>query len=979
MLKLVLQAPPSWSASTIAAALPKVNHPAFVPLLTAAAAADPLKAHHVLPAIHTAAVLGKTAVLEQLLSLRNMQFQETDLVPSLQAAAAGVTPKSVQLLLQAVPKWKQHTLICAMPSSPLPHSRTIRELLNKAPFSCSTAEVTAALITQGVREGRISMVRNLLSATRVRYEEVHLAAALLQAALAGDSLLVPALLSALPNAWSKRTLAQILAQTTSAQAAKHLLQAAPDTWQPEELAPIYKAAAKSNWSEVLHGMLQLQSTVPQESSLRDALCAAAAGGFLRPVQLLLHALPAWSKVTLMLAVSQTRSAGVAQQLLVASPEPWQPAEVSSMAAAAAGQGCCEVLQQVLGVHVVQLQEEHLLPALQAAASNSSIRVLKLLLSVLPTWSKPTICLVLLRAQDVSSVDILLAAAADSWEAKGLFHLAAALAREGRVEVARRVLQVEGFEDKDACLASVLAAEVKGEAAAKVVDVFLDSHPGWQKPSLSKVISAATDAAVVARLLAAAKGWQPEELVNFIEVAARSGAVLKLRELLAVEGVQYQETHLAKALRVAAAAAEQGNCDALQLLLQASPQWHQQELLLLVNHSSNAAAVCHLLSASKEPWQLQDLVSAVARALVKGQVEKLAQLLTGGWVQFQEEHLSPLLPPAAAVSTDKAADLLRVLLAALPCWSKAAVAAAMRGVVRSDVAEMLIKASASPPNGSGSGWRLEDTLSCLDAAVYEGRPASVQALILACKIPGEIDGRLQEALGRGLTHAAAKGDLGMVNVLLCPLECTFHKRDLLAAIAKVPAGAVAVTHELLRPRQWMQHDLGSVIKKVTCDHGEDVAVLEVLLRCPAKQPWDLVMLGKVIAAAAGRGRMGVNQLRTLMMAASSGVPGEQKLFCASRLKAGRFKAWDFQPAIEKAAREGDVAYLGVLLDVPDVVWTFAMLRPACSEAMSYQESTKPLEVLLNVPWVWNRHAIYGLMKEARHKGAEAHYQVLNTYY
>ena len=543
--------------------------------------------------------MGRTGVLEELLKIQGIQFQEADLIPSLQAAAVGICPRTVQLILQALPKWKQHTLICAMPSSSrLPHNNTIQEQLNKASFCFSSAEELAPLIAQAAKQGRASMLQRLLKATEVQYKEEHLAAVLQQAALAAEPILVQLLLAALPD-WKKSTLASFLIQAPSTEVAKLLLQAASDPWQPEELIPVLMAAASSSRVGVLHEVLHLQDVKLQEADLREALHAAAAGGMLRPIQLLLAALPVWSKVALMLAISQASSAGIVQQLLGATPEPWQAAEVSSMLAAAAGRGCCDVLQQVLSVQGLQLQEGHLLPALQAAArsSTSCRRVMQLLLAALPAWSKLSVSIVLQSVQEGCTVDLLLAAAAESWEAADLVDLAAAAAREGRVGVAKKLLLVEGVQYHEECLACVLMAALKVEAADKVVEVFLKVHPSWQKASLAKIIAATADAALAASLLAAAgDAWQPEDLLHLVTAAAELGAISKLKQLLSVKGVLYQEVHLAPALK--AAAANTNTSIPLQLLLKTLPKWSKQELLSGLDASTNPAAVSEFLSAAK---------------------------------------------------------------------------------------------------------------------------------------------------------------------------------------------------------------------------------------------------------------------------------------------------------------------------------------------------------------------------------------------
>ena len=974
MLKLLLQALPSWSTSTIAAALPKVSKSALLPPLKAAAAL-PLQAHQLLPAIHTAAAMGRTGVLAGLFKVQGIQFQEADLIPSLQAAAAGICPKSVQLILEALPKWKQHTLICAMPSSSrLPHSTTIQEQLNNASFCISSAEELAPLIAQAANQGKASMLQKLLTATEVEYQEEHLAAALQQVVLAAEPTLVQLLLAALP-AWKKGTLASFLIQAPSTEVAKLLLQAASDPWQPEELIPVLMAAASSSRLGVLHEVLHLQDVKLQEADLREALRAAAAGGMLRPIQLLLAALPVWSKVALMLAISQASSAGVVQQLLGATPEPWQAAEVSSMLGAAAGRGCCDVLQQVLSVQGVELQEEHVLPAMKAAArsSTSCRRVMQLLLAVLPGWSKLTVSIVLLSVQEGCTVDLLLAAVTDVWEAMDLVDLAAAAAREGRVEVAEKLLRVEGVQYHEECLAQVLMAALKGKAANKVVDVFLKAHPSWQKASLAKVIAATADALLVASLLAAAAAaevWQPEDLMHLVTAAAKSGAVSKLKQLVSVKGVLYQEVHLAPALKVAAAAAavaaESSTSTALQLLLQTLPRWSKQELLSALDHSTNPAAVFQLLSAAKEPWQPQDLVPAVTKAAVEGRVGALKQLLTTAQGQFQEEDLAALLPPAAAASISKEkAEVLRLLLGALPSWSKAAIVPAM-SVVRypGDVCMLISAVSPPVPSTDSFGWQLEDTLSSIRTAVVGGRLPTVRALIQALDYKGE-NGQIRDVLGECLGDAAALGPMNLRMVrLMMDTKGSFTKAALLAAVMRAPAGAANITKELLRSKQWTQQQLMPAVDRAATQHGENVLVLAQLLSTPCEQPWRIGVLASTIGAVARQGRKGFKQLRALVLAASNGQP--PPIFHSYDLRPG-----DFIPALQVAAGEGDVVFLARLLALPGVVWDTHALLPACYAAIGCRCSIEPLGLLLRtLPGVWALHDISVMIRWASERGATA---------
>ena len=327
-------------------------------------------------------------------------------------------------------------------------------------------------------------------------------------------------------------------------------------------------------------------------------------------------------------------------------------------------------------------------------------------------------------------------------------------------------------------------------------------------------------------------------------------------------------------------------------------------------------------------------------------------------------------------------MLRLLLGALPSWSKAAIVPAMSAVSYHCATGMLIRSISPPVSSTGSPtWQLEDTVLCLKRAVLEGRLPTVRALAFAVRNPASgykgDNEHIRELLGECLGEAAKMGDPQIVHAVLVDTKGSFTKAALLAAVLRAPLAAAALRRELLRPIKWMQQQLMPAVSKAATQHGDSVLVLEELLRTPREQPWRIGILASTIDVTARQGKRSFKQLRALVSAASSDQP---PFFRSYGFRPDFFRPGDFTAALEVAASKGDVVFLARLLRLPGVVWDSHALISACYAAIGHQESTEPLRLLLSsLPGVWARYDISSMIRRATEGDAKAQYVTLLKHY
>ena len=729
-------------------------------------------------------------------------------------AAAGIPDRWLRrkmvVLLTAAFNAKQHGLFIA--AGPLDDAELVDLLLNNMqPWT--EAEVVQSGIAAAIKHHRHRLLSLLLRRPQFQFQEQHLLQVLVNAAASPSSSIevLKLLLGAVPF-WSFSAMVTALSHVSRTDSFSLLTAEAPSPLQAQQLLLRSLAvAAKQGRAAVVQFLLGVSGVHFKEEHLAAALGAAASIGDPSIIQLLLAALPAWSKRTLSSVLAQASSACIIEQLLQAPiSEPWQASDLFSPLHAAARQGHWGSVQQILAVSGVQFQELHILPALKAAAqhgsSSSMSRVLQLLLSALPARTKPSLSALLLGLQDANTVGVLLAAAAEPWTPGELLPLAVASAREGRVEVSKKLLRVEGVLYQEADFVNAVKAAVAGQAAHQVLEVLLWAAPNLPKKQLLEGISTATEPCVVALLLAARQDWQPEDLAPCILAAADPGAEGKLKELVSVQGLRFQELHLAPALSKAAAAGPAG-VPAVQLLLAKRLCWSKQSLLHAVNQTNCASMVQLLLAAGIGPWRPEEVAIGVAEAAAEGRILTLRQLLMPGiGVQLLREHLTPiLLTVATAAAVVDRPRVLETLLKALPAWSE-------------------LGSYQPAPYHSSYCWQPADIVSCFDAAISAGRSESVQALVACGSHLDWNRGPLREARCRGLCQAAARADLPLVRLLM--KQQAVNRDAISAAIFSVPRGATAVMVQLLSSMPWKAVQLQHAIS-VFASKG-DHEVLRVLM-------------------------------------------------------------------------------------------------------------------------------------------------------
>ena len=428
-------------------------------------------------------------------------------------------------------------------------------------------------------------------------------------------------------------------------------------------------------------------------------------------------------------------------------------------------------------------------------------------------------------------------------------------------------------------------------------------------------------------------WPRHGLSFSLWYAVRYGRLGALQQFLSIPGLPWQEVHLQQGMKVAA---ELGSTDAVQLLLDACPQWSTAVLAELLPGTTSPAVAEQLLGAAAdgwEDWELRPVVGKLARA---GNTTVLKVVLNpdfgAGWDAWNlEEGLD------AAVVSNQGEALSCILASKSLRWqvqelTEEVVIAASSG--NAAILQQLLDAIVVPDpgkdfiDGGEYTWKSEH----LAAAVLEVSTLGKPPYVLLLLLKAAADGWHPSELLAALLEAVAGGSVCLLRELLQPChlmaQCSWDQHNLHPVLdAAVGAGSVECLGEILAAAEvlgveWEPQQLEcTFLKAVSAGDGLSAELLQPLLDAVYHSLWDEQRIHLVpaiseairrrdsaavrllLAAPGGLGSWYPGELRVPLLAATAG--GDQGMVQAVLAAGGdRWHPNDLAPSVEAAAWGGE---------------------------------------------------------------------------
>ena len=473
-------------------------------------------ARDLLASMQSAARYGSQAPLEHLLQVPGTQWQELQLAPLLQTAAAHGSAANTRCILQSIPAWSNQSLQQALLST---SRAAVAELLLGSRLLAWTQEELSAALDAAAAKNRISVMSVLIELPLLRGNTEALAVALQSAAAAGSGATLSLVLrSPAVEFWPKAVLLTAMSRASRGPTMHMLLSARNSSqWQASELLALVKAAVQLRDLQLLEALLSFPGVHWIDDLLAGSLTAVAKDGRISAVKAVLKALPDGGNTLLIRCLGSTndvqvmralvnpgvltaklRGASFAQDLaglliaaaakggenfsilLARSGVQWGPKLlVAALLAAAKSRYCASsghVVRELLSVPGMGWQPEQLAGAVIAAAAagnevnNNNIEMIRALLGASEVkWGPPQLAAMLMAAAG--------GAGCDSVEIKG--------------DQLHELLHMKGVQWEVELLAeAVLAAAKSGHGRAVYVVHQLLDKAEWTEQQLQQFWDAA---------------------------------------------------------------------------------------------------------------------------------------------------------------------------------------------------------------------------------------------------------------------------------------------------------------------------------------------------------------------------------------------------------------------------------------------------------------------------------------------------------
>jgi hypothetical protein len=293
-----------------------------------------------------------------------------------------------------------------------------------------------------------------------------------------------------------------------------LLESTLRFWSNDELSVPVLTAVQEGWLHPLQEILAIEGPPWQEHQLQEVMEAAARSGFFPAAELLLAAVPGWSKGGLTAAMSLTRSADLVQLLLESAEDDWEAWELLEVLNSAMSCKRVEVVERILAAVHDRWQPEELAEAAARA-------------------------LVYEGEQDHSLLKMLLGAAGGLWNPEHLCEELAKAACYGNLEAVKSILAaVPCWEWGHQQLSKALMQSVQHKQLLVLKELLLANSAyksPWGAECLAKAVVEACNVDqldILQQLLdASPQQWKPSQLAGAVVEAVWQGSDAALVKLL----------------------------------------------------------------------------------------------------------------------------------------------------------------------------------------------------------------------------------------------------------------------------------------------------------------------------------------------------------------------------------------------------------------------------------------------------------------
>ena len=845
-VRLLLDAIPHWSNTTLAAALGYAATLEVAQLLLHAATVPWTPVELIGPLCILVTALAKLEIVQivsVVVAAAAGQWTMAQLAVVINGAARLGVPDVLSLLLDVSPIRPSFDLLTAAMVAAMDglNHPTLAVLVTKVDWSSCQLSMLSEVVVEAVKSARMDLLQLLLQAPPQRWLPGDLAAAATEAASIGNGGMLREVLQA-------------------AHEAGH----GAGVWSPVHLSSALSAAVQGGQIAVIKAVLSAAvfSTGPTASrSLwrpQDLLQAAGDALTLRnhaALQAILQAAPAgtggwvkWQTLGLAATAVQLRESALLQMLLASSTRGWTADDLKGLLCTIARGRC-------VGLDVVLKQ-------LQTATGGLGSRMSTLKAGLVEAVS----------ASCPNCLEALIAAAPRAWQASDLVDAAVVAVQLGHKEALKLVLGACSKAWQPALLLPVVSAAAKSPDLSLATEV-LSAAPArrWQGWMVKDVLCAAVDnksSGLIEALLQAVDEWQPADLEDALGEAAAQGDAVLVGTFLAAAVFPWQPLHLAPAVFMAVKS--KAGLGMLRTLLAATAgDWKVGNLKEAVAEAARGPDALHyvgelLKATEQEEWQPDDLADAAEEA-VRYQWDVLRVLLEApkeGCKAWQDTQLLKRLFTAAARTGCWALAGLQQGLGDLQLQPEDVAAALVEAVTRRD--KETLQLLLDLPQGGVKAWQPQLLVPVLIAAVREG------AYNLAWQLLGVGAGRWEaEQLEAVLWEAAKAGDMTFVQMVLRAAN-DWHQAYLSEAIKEaVQEGDLGMVKLLLQAG-------GPDWRSVYLEQGLQAAVrqreeqyLSVLLLA-AKGRWSH---SNIAAALAEADKIGLLNCRKALLAAAAAT-GEQ---------------------------------------------------------------------------------------------------------
>ena len=407
----------------------------------------------------------------------------------------------------------------------------------------------------------------------------------------------------------------------------------------------------------------------------------------------------------------------------------------------------------------------------------------------------------------------------------------------------------------------------------------------------------------------------------------------LQLLLSMFGGLWQGVYLLPAL---AAAATISDSSLIQLLTDAAaPGWGRRFMLRGALEETRSVVVAQQILAANvdvlRPWTGIDLMSALAAAAERGDIEVMKVLLAAGKGNAGWQHVYLRSAMSSAAKKGAVAVVQMLLAAAATPWKPSDIVKVLLAAAKAkqlDVVRLLLERSAEK-------WACDQLLEPVLLLAQQGQFAMAKLLLAAANAPWQ-GPQLQPALLAAAKNGLRQTTQSLLNAPgvawtlqeLQPAVKAAVERALKAAVDRV-AAAEAVLKQLLAARGslWTVSELEEGVLEAV--RGRAGRVMSLLLSKCKRHP------GKSLKDA-------------LQQAAQQPQPKELVLILVTGYE---WTAADLLPALQIAVQKHMRRNAGVLLSPGVVMWETDILGPLIADAVGVGDGTLLLQLLATTSGPW----------------------------